>query len=106
MYLFGRVGVVDAEAFFGVLPAWVDAGEEVFAWYDENAFGFESGVELVGGDGHVFTPEPEEEGAFAGVEVVWDVWVAGLMEGLDGSLGSSFVEGVDDMVAEVVDMSG
>ena len=62
------LGEGDAEALVGVGPGFGEAEEEVVTGDDEDFAVFEALVEFGGGDGAVFEPEPEEEGAFAGVE--------------------------------------
>ena len=91
------LGEGDAEALVGVGPGFGEAEEEVVSGDDEDFAVFEALVEFGGGDGAVFEPEPEEEGAFAGVEGVGHAVAEGFAEEAVGELAFGLVEGADDV---------
>lgn len=90
------LGEGDAEALVGVGPGFGEAEEEVVAGDDEDFAAFEALVEFGGCDGAVFEPEPEEEGAFAGVEGVGDAVAESFAEEAVCELAFGLVEGADD----------
>ncbi len=101
----GALGVGHAEAFMGVLPGLLEAGEEIVSGDDEDAAFFEALVEFFVGNGQVFEPEPEEEGAFGLVDAVIEALEFALPD-RDGVLAFFQVEGFDDFTAELEDFAG
>ncbi len=87
-----------------MFPALGGGSEEKgFAWDDEDAFFFEAQIELMCWQRAVLKPKPEEECSVGFVEGVGEMVVEVVMGGGEGVISFGFVERGDDVFADVDD---
>lgn len=83
-----------------------ESEEEVFAGDDEDVPFLEALIEFLRADGEAGEPEPEEEGAFAGVDAPGDVVSEAFERAFARDAAFFPVVGHDDVAAEAEDFAG